>query len=496
MSYKKLKSIFCKKQTIIKLNKKTHMLTMAVSFLVGAVGLMVLPLFDQAEAAISCYFQIKAGSQAYGIYTTEEAAAKDLIEVRKQLDSEQEQAVMTDLTCSIEPVEKEMKTVSAMETESAKEILYEVMKEYTVDSAVDAYTIKVDEFTVTVASEGAALAVLGNVKNAYDVNQAYQIVFNSVKDKDISYLVPSLELKEGSDSAGIVSMGFNQSVIVAQNYVSGTQIVSVEEAVAALTKEEEIATIYKVVAGDCLSLIAEKNGMTTQSLMEMNQLTDSENIVIDDELIVTVPEPEVSVWYQEQVAYEEEYQAETQYIDNDSWYTDTQKVISEGVTGQRYVVATVTYSQNSEVSREILEESIIQEAQAKVIERGTQQMPTYIKPLTGGSYSSPYGARWGRMHKGVDWSCSIGTTIKASCGGRVTSAGWQNGYGNCIVINHSDGKQTRYAHLSQILVSAGDRVAQGEKIALSGNTGNSTGPHLHFEILVDGVQVDPMKYLK
>ena len=81
------------------------------------------------------------------------------------------------------------------------------------------------------------------------------------------------------------------------------------------------------------------------------------------------------------------------------------------------------------------------------------------------------------------------------CGGTVVSAGWSNGYGYCITIRHPDGKQTRYAHLSKILVSSGKSVKQGDKIALSGNTGRSTGPHIHFEILVNGSQVNPLKYL-
>ena len=90
--------------------------------------------------------------------------------------------------------------------------------------------------------------------------------------------------------------------------------------------------------------------------------------------------------------------------------------------------------------------------------------------------------RWGRMHKGIDWATPVGTAVRASCGGTVVSAGWSSGYGYCITLRHPDGRQTRYAHLSKILVSAGQHVDQNERIALSGNTGRSTGPHLHFEI--------------
>ena len=196
-----------------------------------------------------------------------------------------------------------------------------------------------------------------------------------------------------------------------------------------------------------------------------------------------------------EVSYEEDYEEPVQYVDNDSWYTTKEVVTQEASTGHRKVTALVTYKNGNETGREIIAQTIVTEAKPKIIERGTQAPPTYIKPISGGRYSSGFGKRWGRMHKGVDWACSVGTAVKASCGGTVVSAGWSNGYGYCITIRHPDGKQTRYAHLSKILVSSGKSVKQGDKIALSGNTGRSTGPHIHFEILVNGSQVNPLKYL-
>ena len=85
--------------------------------------------------------------------------------------------------------------------------------------------------------------------------------------------------------------------------------------------------------------------------------------------------------------------------------------------------------------------------------------------------------------------------LVAACGGTVAKAGWGSGYGYVVYINHPDGRQTRYGHLSKVLVKPGQSVSQGQKIALSGNTGRSTGPHLHFEILIGGSQVDPFKYM-
>ncbi|MET4921090.1 LysM peptidoglycan-binding domain-containing M23 family metallopeptidase [Streptomyces sp. PSRA5] len=110
----------------------------------------------------------------------------------------------------------------------------------------------------------------------------------------------------------------------------------------------------------------------------------------------------------------------------------------------------------------------------------------------GGSWSSGY-------HTGVDFAASSGTTVKAVGPGTVVSAGWAGSYGNEVVIKHDDGQYSQYAHLSSLAVSAGQSVGGGDQIGLSGSTGNSTGPHLHFEIRTGpsyGSDVDPLAYLR
>ena len=135
------------------------------------------------------------------------------------------------------------------------------------------------------------------------------------------------------------------------------------------------------------------------------------------------------------------------------------------------------------------------------MERGTKIPPTYVKPVAGGRLSSRFGSRSAPTkgastnHKGVDWALPIGTAVVASNAGTVTKAGWASGYGYAVYIKHADGRETRYAHLSKVLVKVGQTVSQGQRIALSGNTGRSTGPHLHFEIRVNGVAVDPLTQL-
>lgn len=124
------------------------------------------------------------------------------------------------------------------------------------------------------------------------------------------------------------------------------------------------------------------------------------------------------------------------------------------------------------------------------------QLEGYIWP-TKGVLTSPYGWRWGRMHKGVDIAGPVGTPIVAAADGVVTYAGWNSGgYGYLVEVQHPDGSLTLYAHNNRVLVQVGQQVAQGQQISEMGSTGYSTGPHLHFEIHPSGKgAVNPMAYL-
>jgi murein DD-endopeptidase MepM/ murein hydrolase activator NlpD len=118
----------------------------------------------------------------------------------------------------------------------------------------------------------------------------------------------------------------------------------------------------------------------------------------------------------------------------------------------------------------------------------------FIWPCDGVVVSG-FGMRWGRMHEGIDIGCAYGTPNRAAAAGAVIYAGWLGGYGNLVVVDHGNGLSTAYAHASSILVSVGQSVSQGQTVSLVGSTGNSSGPHLHFEVRVNGVAVDPLPYL-
>lgn len=158
-------------------------------------------------------------------------------------------------------------------------------------------------------------------------------------------------------------------------------------------------------------------------------------------------------------------------------FSEVDTVVSELYVKKKVVVASSGYSY-AEMSYEAPDLGI-----------------TLIRPIEG-TISSRYGMRASGRHTGLDIAGSIGTPIKAAASGTVTKVNYSNvSYGNCVMISHGNGIETLYAHCSELYVTVGQSVAQGETIATRGSTGNSTGPHLHFEVRVNGKTVNPQNYV-
>ena len=131
-----------------------------------------------------------------------------------------------------------------------------------------------------------------------------------------------------------------------------------------------------------------------------------------------------------------------------------------------------------------------------------EQLPFAIPVHSAFRFTSGFGYRTDpkgagtRMHTGTDFAADYGTPIYVTGDGTVSQAGWENGYGRMITVQHAFGIETRYAHLSQIRVSVGQRVSRGDRIGDMGNSGRSTGTHLHYEVRVGASPVNPMTYIK
>ena len=416
--------------------------------------------------------------------------------------------------------------------------IYNVFRENVMKTKQPAYEVKINEFTVNLKSIDDVVALLNVSKAEYDPDSEWKVWLVPDNTRELNVLTTRIEkvsdtkpdvvdkpvvfpkggallrMEEIYDAAfsqkidntfefGVKNIGFDENVEVVQAYVDGDKISTLEDAIEAVTKTSEKSKIYEVVSGDTLGGIAQKNDMTIEDIISLNaSITDASSMLrVGDEITISSPEPELSVIRTERRYYEENYDAEVIYVDEDEWYTNHTEVIQQPVTGFRKVVADVTYRNAELVDTNVLYEDVAVKAVAKIVRRGTKIPPTYIYPVWG-RISSGFGKRKApkkgasTYHKGVDFAVPIGTAVMASCGGTVTRAGWGSGYGYCVYIQHPDGRSTRYGHLSKVLVKAGQTVSQGQKIALSGNTGVSTGPHLHFEILIGGGQVNPLKYLQ
>jgi murein DD-endopeptidase MepM/ murein hydrolase activator NlpD len=297
---------------------------------------------------------------------------------------------------------------------------------------------------------------------------------------------------------------FSEPVMVAASYVDPSDILDVQTATEAITKENEEPKTYVIESGDCPSTIAEDHDMTLSSLYEMNTSLEenASKIQAGDELIVMVPEPELSVATFEEVVYVEAIARSATYVENPDKYVGNTTTIYNGYDGELQVTATLTKLNGKENSRIITNETVLLEPDDRIIEKGTKPLPskgavgTFIPPVVDYHITSKYGPRWGSFHSGLDMAATRGTTIRASDGGVVTFAGWNGNYGNLVIIDHGNGVTTRYGHMSKISVSVSQYVSQYEKIGEVGSTGRSTGPHVHFEIRFDGTTADPLSYLE
>lgn len=183
--------------------------------------------------------------------------------------------------------------------------------------------------------------------------------------------------------------------------------------------------------------------------------------------------------------------------ESDKYYKGDTIVKQEGRNGYQTFEGTITKKAGVEVDREGEVIETRPKVRNKIILVGTAERPktaptgTYAMPVDTYTLTSGFGPRWGTHHDGLDMAAPIGTPIYASDGGTVVRANYFAGYGLCVDIDHENGRMTRYGHCSKLLVSAGEKVYQRQQIALMGSTGHSTGSHLHFEIRINGVQVDP-----
>ncbi len=264
-------------------------------------------------------------------------------------------------------------------------------------------------------------------------------------------------------------------------------------------------TTYTVQKGDTFNAIAYANDMSVSDLKALNPGLDINRLMVGDVLNVKQLIPTLSVRTLDHEVYTQPIQCPVEEVEDSSMYIGDTKVLTQGTPGEARVEADVVYVNGYEQERSILSSTTLREPTTTVMAVGTKEKPKtaskgyFIWPTSSHRINSYFGGRnlWGSYdyHSGLDIHASYGATIKAADGGTVTFAGWRGSYGNLVIITHDNGIQTYYAHNSSFLVSAGEKVYQGQPIARAGSTGNSSGPHCHFEVRIGGSAVNPLNYL-
>ena len=307
--------------------------------------------------------------------------------------------------------------------------------------------------------------------------------------------------KEG-DNIEVESVRFLEKVDIKTANTDLEDLHSEEEMVDLLCTSGEKETVHKVVAGDTLHSIAKKYDVWEDQLLADNKGINSKKLEVGSNIIVKQQAPVLTYEVVEKITYDKviEHKVEEQKsADIYEGMTETQQAGSDGLSE---ITARVTLQNGKKVEEEDLVTTVKEEPVTEVVLVGTKERPPtvgsgkYIWPLKDSfTKTSGFGSRWGRQHKGIDLAVSVGTTVYAADGGTVVEAQYSGSYGNVVMIDHQNGQETRYAHNSKLLVKKGDKVYQGQPIAKSGNTGRSTGPHVHFEIRFNGEPRNPLNYL-
>lgn len=339
------------------------------------------------------------------------------------------------------------------------------------------------------------------------VSQAWAV---SVDGRDVAYLRTEAEAREvlaglvDDYRQGLLAKG-NTEVLSAE--VAETveyrvtearvqDIVDVERAKRILLRGTDRLEIHVVARGESLWSIANANALSVSDLRKANpQLGSNDLIRIGQELNLIVPDPYVNLESTERYTFIR-YLPFVESVRQDGtlwpWESYVQKA---GVRGRRQVVVEIDRVNGDETARRAVSEKHLSDPQAQVFVMGVKTEPIRSGGLVWpavGRITSSFGWRGREFHHGVDMGAPYGSAVAAVKAGTVTKAGWQGGYGNLVIIDHGNGLESYYAHLSAISVQVGESVSQGEVIGKVGNTGRSYGAHLHLEIRVNGDPANPI----
>jgi len=442
---------------------------------------------DPSTTGLKEIYHVYNGNQYIGA-VADSGTVETLIDIKKEDASSQFKDLSIDAGSNISVIPEQVYSVSVNEEETLTKL----------------------EQSVEIEAEAHALVINGEpvayVKNKEDFEKTINLIklkfvsqeqLDRLNENDINNIPLSDENK-----TRIIDVTFNEEVKTEEVKVNPGKILEPEQAFELLTTGALEKQVYKVKQGDVLGSIAKAHNLKIADLLELNPGLKKDSLLnIDQEINVTVTKPYVNVKIIKEAYNKQEVAFKTIEEKDENMLKGETKVVQEGSNGKVEYIHQISYINGVEQSREVISENVLEEVVDKKVIVGTKVIPdrgtgSFAWPAVGGYVSSQMGPRWGRNHDGIDIARPSNYTIKASDNGRVVFTGWDGTYGQKVVINHNNGYETVYAHLSSISVSVGQTVAQGQKLGVMGSTGRSTGIHLHFEVRKNGVLVNPMSVLR
>jgi len=412
---------------------------------------------------------VMLAGERISIVATQDEVKKALEKVKGALEAAGYQGVESAGQIEYIPVRvgrEEINTEEELERILAEKLVFRVL----------ATEIRLDDKPVTlVKDEETAQRVLEEIKKAY---------------------VPG--------EAQVEEVKFKEHVALAKRLAVPEEVLPFEQALSKLLGGKE-AKDYTVQEGDSLWSIAQRYGLTVEQLKADNPQVQGEHLDIGQVLKVRTASPlvHVVVTYRQEVVENIPYSTETR--SNPSLWRGEERVKQEGEEGQKKVTYRVVAENGQVVRKEAVQSEVIKEPVPRIVERGTR-VQVALASRGGGSgrlawpvygyISSGFGYRGREFHTGLDIATSYGSPIGAAEAGRVIYVGYDGGYGRTVMIDHGGGLVTRYSHLSGYNVKVGEQVSRGEVIGYVGASGRATGPHLHFEVLVNGEPRNPLNYLR
>lgn len=450
----KCRDLFNKEALTAKIlnNKKRTAAISAVAIFTTAVTLF--------SANYRVGYTVKVENVVLGVVATKGEYYEVLDEVKKEVDtiSEIEFSPVADESFSMDIV--------SIDSFTQKEDLAENVKALS-DGMVESYVITSDgEFVIALHTEDDA-----------------------IKLKD--------EYLEGFFDEKFESVDYATEVLVTKSHVPEDTIKTFDEA------EDEFllgkVEIYTVEENDTVESIAQKYNVLPEDILKKNEI---EEVTVGTTVKIYTDKPVIPIKTITYVNGNVDIPFETQKVEDSSLYRGQTRIKTEGVVGTKYLHAYITEVDGAVTDENVIEEIIFSEPVTQIELTGTKEPPPevgtgdFLMP-TSGRLTSNFGRRWGRNHNGIDIAAKTGTPIYATDNGIIVESEYQsNGYGNIVKIDHQNGYISYYAHCSKLYANVGDVVAKGDLIAAVGNTGRSTGPHLHFEIRYNDVVKNPYNFIK